>query len=119
MFHLSACNRGLFEESDCYILFFPFKEPFKIYEKCFLFHITISLKKNLLVQGRSEAPSDQAFEGVKFIIKLFQNFPHKFFYVQLLIFENVIPQTPLSAIYQTRVSFFWLTRYTQRKINTC
>ena len=33
----------------------------------------------------------------------------KFFDVKFFIQENVIPQMPLSVIYQTRASFFWST----------
>ena len=35
----------------------------------------------------------------------------KFFDIKFFILENVIPQMPLSVIYQTRASFFWSTRY--------
>ena len=35
MYFLSACNRGLFKSYDCYVLFLPFEEPHKYYEKCF------------------------------------------------------------------------------------
>ena len=34
----------------------------------------------------------------------------KFFDVKFFILENVILQMPLSVIYQTGASFFWLTR---------
>ena len=56
-------------------------------------------------------PSNQAFEGVKFvtIVNAFDNFG-KFFDVKFFILENVLPQMPLSVIYQTRASFFWSTR---------
>ena len=40
----------------------------------------------------------------------------QFFRVNFFILENVIPQMPLSVIYQTRASFFWSTRYRQQKI---
>ena len=48
MYYLLAYNRGLFEGFDYYISFILFKKPFKIYEQCFLSHITISLKKMYL-----------------------------------------------------------------------
>ena len=34
----------------------------------------------------------------------------KFFDIKFFILKNVIPQMPLSVIYQTRASFFWSTR---------
>ena len=63
------------------------------------------------VQGRSETPSNQAFEGVYFmtIVNASDVFG-KFFDVKFFILENVIPQMPLSVIYQLRASFFWSTR---------
>ena len=72
------------------------------------------------MQGSSETPSNQAFEGVKFMtIVNASNIFGKFFDVKFFILENVIPQMSLSVIYQARASFFWSTRYTQHKINTC
>ena len=73
-----------------------------------------------LDHGHSKTPSNQAFEGVKFITivnssSIFGNFCD----IKFFILENVIPQMPLTEIYQTCTSFFWLTRYTQQKINTC
>ena len=38
------------------------------------------------------------------------DFFDKFFEVKFFILENVIPQMPLSVIYQTRVFSFWSTR---------
>ena len=68
-------------------------------------------------QGRSETLSSQAFEGFKFVAIV--NAFGKFFDIKFFILENVIPQMLLSVIYQTRASFFWSTRYTQRNINIC
>ena len=65
-----------------------------------------------------ETPSSQAFEGSNYYnSKLFHYFWNKIFDVKFFILENVIP--PLSLIYQTRASFFWPTKYRQRKISTC
>ena len=38
------------------------------------------------------------------------DFFDKFFEVKFFILENVIPQMPLSVIYQTRVFSFWSAR---------
>ena len=51
--------------------------------------------------------------------KLFRYFWYKFFDVNFFILDNVIPQMPLSLIYQTRAPFFRSAKYTQRKINIC
>ena len=51
--------------------------------------------------------------------KLFRYFRYKCFDVKFFILENVIPQMPLSLIYQTRASFFRSTKETEREINTC
>ena len=67
-------------------------------------------------QGCSETPSNQT---VYYNSKLFRYFRYKFFDVKFFILDNAIPQMLLSLIYQTRVSFFWSTKYTQRKINIC
>ena len=70
----------------------------------------------IYVQGLGETPSSQAFEGVKFMaIIIASDIFGKFFDVKFFILENVMPQMLLSLIYQTRASFFWSTRYTQRK----
>ena len=74
----------------------------------------------LIKQGRSETLSNQAFKVVQFItIVNSSDIFGKFFDVKFLIFENAIPQMLLPVIYQTRAPFFWSTRYTPRKINTC
>ena len=65
----------------------------------------------IVYSGRSETPSNQAFEGVKFMtIVNASDIFGKFFDVKFFILENVILQMPLSVIYQTHASFFWLTR---------
>ena len=72
------------------------------------------------VQRRSENPSNQAFEGVKFMTKInASDIFGKFFDVKFFILDNVIPQMPRPVVYQTRPSFFLSTRDTQRKINIC
>ena len=56
-------------------------------------------------QGRSKTPSNQAFEGVKFMtIVNASDIFGKFFEVKSFILENVIPQMPLS-IKHSRPSF--------------
>ena len=74
----------------------------------------------LKFQGLSETLSSQAFKGVKFmaIINASDIFG-KFFDVRFFILEDVIQQMTLSVIHQTRASFLWSIRYTQRKINMC
>ena len=63
------------------------------------------------LQGRSETPSNQVFEGVKYItIVNTSDIFGKFFDVKFFILEDVIPRMPLSVIYQTRAPFFWSTR---------
>ena len=79
----------------------------------------LQLLSRIRLHGRSNTPLNQAFEWVKFITIV--NSPDifgKFFDVKIFILENVILLMPLSVIYQKRAPFFWLTRYTQRKINT-
>ena len=51
--------------------------------------------------------------------KYLRYFWYKFFDVKFFIFENAIRQMPLPLIYRTSTSFFWSTKYMQRKINTC
>ena len=76
--------------------------------------------KILCTQGCSETPSNQAFEEVKFkTIVIASDIFGKSFDVNFFILDYVIPQMPLSVIYQTRTSFFWSTRYTQRRTNPC
>ena len=60
-----------------------------------------------IFQGRSETPSNQTFEGVKFmtIVKA-SDISGKFFDVKIFILENVTPQVPLSVIYQISASYF-------------
>ena len=48
MYYLSACNRGLFKNYYCYVLFLLFEKFFKYFEKYFQFHLYIFLKKNFL-----------------------------------------------------------------------
>ena len=49
--------------------------------------------------------------------KLFRYFGYKFFHVNFFIFETDILLIPLLLSYQTRASFFWSKKYTQRKIS--
>ena len=58
-------------------------------------------------QGRSETPPNQVFERVTFItiVNPFDIFG-KFFDDNFFILENVMPQMPLSVIYQTSASSF-------------
>ena len=57
--------------------------------------------------SRSETPLNQALEGVKFMaIVNASDIFGKFFEVKFFILENVIPQMPMSVIYQTHASFF-------------
>ena len=59
----------------------------------------------------SDTSSNQAFEVVKIMrIVNASDIFNKFFDVKFFILENVIPQMPLSVIYQTPASFFWSTR---------
>ena len=59
----------------------------------------------------SDTSPNQAFEGVKIMtIVNASDIFDKFFDLKFFILENVIPQMPLSVIYQERASFFWLTR---------
>ena len=72
-----------------------------------LYLTSLKIATNFLNQGHSETLSNQAFEGVKFVtIVNASDIFGKFFDVNFFIFENVIPQIPLSVIYQnTRPSF--------------
>ena len=47
--------------------------------------------------------------------KFFWYFEYNFFDVKFLILENFILHMSLSMIYQTRLSLFWSTKYTQQK----
>ena len=75
----------------------------------FQFKVKLKWLKN---QGRSETPSNQAFERVKFITIV--NPSDKFFDVNFFILENFIPQMPLSMIYQTCVLL--MVNKTQRNL---
>ena len=79
-------------------------------------HRSCSIKKAKVAgQGDSETPSNQAFERVKVMtIVNASDIFGKFFNVKFFILKNVIAQMSLSVIYQTRASFFWSARYTQR-----
>lgn len=61
-----------------------------------------------LCHGRGKAPFSQTFDGARFS----WIFPIKAFWHRFFFLKNVIPQIPLSLIYQGCASFFWWTRYT-------
>ena len=85
-----------------------------------IFFQVILLLYHVQDHKRRSVASKQASEGVKSMtIVNASDIFGKFFEVSFFILENVITQIPLSIIYQTRAAFFWSTRYTQRKINTC
>ena len=67
-----------------------------------------------------ETPSNQAFEGIKFMTLVnASDIFGQFFDFKFFILENVISQMPLPVIYKAHAFFFCPTRYTQQKINTC
>ena len=50
MYHLSACDTGLFKRYYWYVSFLPSENSFRCYEKYCQFHLYIFLKKNSLVK---------------------------------------------------------------------